>query len=331
MKSILPIDETWTVSLFKRTNQNADEILRLNELPNPDCPNASIEYQMQASANSKMKVLMDNGYSPTYNEASHVSNTKANMQDDIRANTIAEFDKDEFMIYETLGVFPGNLVVPAQLVDDIVPVPSHIQARVFKESTMPAVQSALRSGRTQPDIPFSDINTGVSADDWYWKPTGDVTFQIAGQAAMEIPCFPESVSDSNSATWSEEMTTYQHYEPKNTYNKSGPRTVSCTFKIHRAMWDGNQDSGKSETLVAYIQSALYPDYDTQAAEPPRCTLIIGKSIRIVGILQNCNVNYSGPIGPDDKYDCVNIDITIKEESDNVLSTSAVRDGLAGWR
>ena len=45
MKSILPIDETWTVTSFKRTNQNADEILRLNNLPNPARPNASIEYQ----------------------------------------------------------------------------------------------------------------------------------------------------------------------------------------------------------------------------------------------------------------------------------------------
>ena len=331
MKSILPIDETWTITSFKRTNQNADEILRLNNLPNPSCPNASIEYQAQEAAQAQMEALARDGYVPVYAESNQVNATKANMQDDIRAYTIAAMDREQFLQYQTLGNMPGNLIIPSQLVDEVNPIPSHIQARIFKESTMPPIQTALRAGLPQPDIPFSDINSGVSSDDWYWKPTGDVTFQIAGQAPMEIPCFPESVSDSNSATWSEEMTTYQHYEPKNTYNKSGPRTVSCTFKIHRAMWDGNQDSGKSEALVAYMQSALYPDYDTQAAEPPRCTLIVGKSIRIVGILQSCNVNYSGPIGPDDKYDCVNIDISIKEESDNVLSTSAVRDGLAGWR
>lgn len=331
MKSILPIDETWTITSFRRTNQNADEILRLNGLPNPDCPNDSVEAQMQAATRAKMNSLLEAGYTPVYNENIQVSAIKANMQDDIRAYTIADYDKEQFLAYEVLGIMPGNLIIPAQLVDEVTPVPSHIQSRVLREQRLSVIQDTLRTGKPQPDIPFSDINTGGSSDNWYWKPTGDVTFQIAGQAPMEIPCFPENVSDSNSATWSEEMTTYQHYEPKNTFNKSGPRTVSCTFKIHRAMWDGNQDSGKSEELVAYIQSALYPDYDTQAAEPPRCTLIVGKSIRIVGILQSCNVNYSGPIGPDNKYDCVNIDISIKEESDNVLSTSAVRSGLAGWR
>lgn len=331
MKSILPIDETWTITSFRRTNQNADEILHLNGLPNPDCPNDSVEAQMQAATRAKMNSLLEAGYTPVYNENVQVSAVKANMQDDIRAYTIADYDKVQFLAYEVLGIMPGNLIIPAQLVDEVTPVPSHIQSRVLREQDLSVIQDTLRTGRPQPDIPFSDVNTGESSDDWYWKPTGDVTFQIAGQGAMEIPCFPEAVSDSNSATWSEEMTTYQHYEPKNTYNKSGPRTVSCTFKIHRAMWNGNQDSGKSEELVAYIQSALYPDYDTQAAEPPRCTLIVGKSIRIVGILQSCNVNYSGPIGPDNKYDCVNIDISIKEESDNVLSTSAVRSGLAGWR
>lgn len=331
MKSILPIDENWTIISFRRTNQNADEILRLNDLPNPTCPNDSIESQMDASMKARMASLTEAGYSPSYDENVQVNAIKASMQDDIRAYTIAEYNQEQFLAFEVLGIMPGNLIIPAQLVNEITPVPSHIQSRIFKEHTLIPIQEALRSGRPQPDIPFTDINTGVSSDDWYWKPTGDVTFQIAGQPAMEIPCFPEAVSDSNSATWSEEMTTYQHYEPKNTYNKSGPRTVSCTFKIHRAMWDGNQDSGKSEELVAYVQSALYPDYDTQAAEPPRCTLIVGKSIRIVGILQSCNVNYSGPIGPDNKYDCVNMDISIKEESDNVLSTSAVRSGLAGWR
>lgn len=193
------------------------------------------------------------------------------------------------------------------------------------------VREDLRADTPPLDFPRIDSDFGETQDNWYWKPTGDVTIQVEGESPVEIPCFPESVSDNISATWSQEMTTYQHYEPQNTYNKSGPRVVSCTFKIHRAMWDGNQDSGKSEELVSYMQSALYPDYDTQASEPPRVTLIIGKSIRVVGILTSMETSYSGPIGPDNKYDCVDISISITEESDNVLSTDAVRSGLAGWR
>ena len=127
------------------------------------------------------------------------------------------------------------------------------------------------------------------------------------------------------------MTTVQHYEDQNTFKQSGPRTMDLLFKLHRAMWNGNQDSGDCETLVAYIESACYPNYDTQAAEPPRVLFTAGKSIRIYGIVTSFNAKYCGPIGPDVKYDRVEISLSIKEESQNVLSTQAVRSGLAGWR
>ena len=174
MKSIIPIDETWTITSFRRTNQNAEEILRLNNLPNPACPNASIEYQAQAASKAQMDALAKDGYVPVYKESNQVNATKANMQDDIRAFAISQFNREQFLQYETLGNMPGNLIVPTQLVDEVIPIPPHIQARIFQESTLPQIQTALRASIKQPDIPFSDINSSVSADDWYWKPTGDV-------------------------------------------------------------------------------------------------------------------------------------------------------------
>jgi hypothetical protein len=97
------------------------------------------------------------------------------------------------------------------------------------------------------------------------------------------------------------------------------------------MWTGNQDDGNAEAMVAYIESANYPDYEMQSADPPRVLLLIGGSIRIKGILTSFSKKYQGPIGPDNKYDELVISITITEESDHVLGTSAVRGGLAGWR
>lgn len=328
MKSIIPVDDTLTVATFRRQNPQAQAILRANNLPNPICPYSTIANQLYNNDYQAMKQL---GFDPNYTEAFHVKGVQAQLDDRDKANVVAEFTPAEFKRYSVLGSVPGCLVVPAEFVDEVTPVTGHTQQAVLKDLLLREVREDLRADQPELQFPRIDAEFGDTQDNWYWKPTGDVTFQVEGESPIEIPCFPENVNDSTSATWSQEMTTYQHYEPQNTYNKSGPRVVSCAFKIHRAMWDGNQDSGKSEELVAYMQSACYPNYDTQASEPPRVTLIIGKSVRIVGILTSMETVYSGPIGPDNKYDCVDISISITEESDNVLSTEAVRSGLAGWR
>lgn len=328
MKSIIPVDDNLTIDMFRRQNPNADEILRLNNLPNKTCPRSTIRNQLY---NNDYQAMAGVTKEPEYSEQSQVTAVKSQLTDRDKANAIAEFTPGQFLRYMLFGTLPGYLIVPVQLVSEIVPVSGHTQHSVLKDIRLQDVRRDLRADTPTLDFPEVDSQFGEVQDNWYWKPTGDVTIQVEGEQPLEIPCFPESVSDNTSATWSQEMTTYQHYEPQNTYHKSGPRVVSCTFKIHRAMWDGNQDSGKSEELVAYMQSACYPDYETQASDPPRVTLIIGKSIRITGILTTMDTTYSGPIGPDNKYDCVDINISITEESDNVLSTQAVRSGLAGWR
>lgn len=328
MKSILPVEDTWTISSFRRQTPHANEILKLNNLPNPTCPYSTIANQLY---NNDYQAMSRLGVDPDYSEQMHVKGVQAQLTDKEKAVVVAEFTPAEYKRYSTLGSIPGCLIVPEEYVDEITPVSGRTQQAVLRDLLLREVREDLRADTPPLDFPRIDSDFGETQDNWYWKPTGDVTIQVEGESPVEIPCFPESVSDNISATWSQEMTTYQHYEPQNTYNKSGPRVVSCTFKIHRAMWDGNQDSGKSEELVSYMQSALYPDYDTQASEPPRVTLIIGKSIRVVGILTSMETSYSGPIGPDNKYDCVDISISITEESDNVLSTDAVRSGLAGWR
>lgn len=328
MKSIIRVEDTLTVAVFRRQTVYADNILRANNLPNPTCPYSTIANQLY---NNDFQAMSRLGYEPEYSEIAHVKSVQAQLMDKDRANVIAVYTPAEYVRYTTLGTMPGCLVVPAEYVNEITPVSGHIQQAVLKDWSLSSVRENLRADLPNLAFPLIESEFGDSQDNWYWKPRGDVMFRVEGQLPLEIPCFPESVSDSTSATWSQEMTTYQHYEPQNTYNKSGPRVVNCTFKIHRAMWDGNQDSGKSEELVSYMQSACYPNYDTQASEPPRVTLTIGKSVRVTGILTSMETTYSGPIGPDNRYDCVDITISITEESDNVLSTEAVRSGLAGWR
>lgn len=331
MNSILEVDDTWTIDTFRRQYPNADEILRLNNLPNPKCPHDTIRNQLYNADFDKIQALEKLGTDLRYHEYYQVGAVKANLTDQVKAEAISNMTPSEFIKYQNLGTIPGYMIIPSDMVDSVEPIPNYLQYQILQKNSIADIQEVIRKNNPDIDIPYTD-NAGLgSEDNWYWKPTGEVTIQIEGEEVMEIPCYPEEVSDNVTATWSQEMTTYQHYEPQNTYKQSGPRILTCLFKIHRAMWTGNQDSGDSEALVAYIQSACYPDYDTQAAEPPRVTLIIGKSVRIVGILTSMDTKYYGPIGVDGKYDCVDVSISITEESDNVLSTKAVRSGLAGWR
>jgi len=344
LNSILPIDETWTIKSFTESFQGAKDILAANGLPNPDCPNETIEIQQLKSLQKQLDELGIDEDSEAYKKltdtVTQITAIKSKLSDSLEANAIADLTGDAFALNQLFGVIPGVLTVPQHLVTDITPVDYSLQQAILEitpdESDPDSPTESLRIIRailrtTQIYVPIATDTGSSSEGNWYWKPRGEVMFQVEGQQPMEIPCWPESVQDNTSATWSQEMTTYQHYEPQNTYKQSGPRTVSCTFVIHRAMWTGNQDDGNSERLVAYMQSACYPDYDKQSAEPPRVTLTIGNSIRIVGILTSLNTKFSGPIGPDTKYDCVDISVQITEESENVLSTSAVRNGLASWR
>lgn len=335
MKSTIPIDETWTVTSFRNTENHADEILSKNGLPYSSVhDNNNVYDNLYLQQEAKIQDTVDSilqGASPTVTEDDQVQSIRQNLNDYDKAYAIAMLDSTEFLSYQLTQMLPGFLQTPETLVDEKTSVDEATRREIMRSGIQLSEVRALLAPHRELDIVPPSAAKNVPEEDWFWKPTGDVMFAVEGQDPIEIPCWPESIRDSTSATWSQEMTTYQHYEPKNTYKGSGPRVVSCTFKIHRAMWTGNQDSGDSEKLVAYLQSACYPDYDTQAAEPPRSLLTVGTSVRIKGILTSMETTYQGPIGPDNRYDEVIISISITEESDNVLSTAAVRGGLAGWR
>lgn len=325
MKSVIPIDETWTPALLRRQLTYANEILSNNHLPflqNPFAP-IYIQQEQYLQQTASWTDLI-------YREIDQVNAVCQNLNDVDKAYAIAMLGITAWKRYQLTQQITGYLQVPDLLVTERTAVNLALQTFIRGCGDLLLIREKLA---IQAEVDVMPSSEGLSAadTDWFWKPTGDVMFGVEGQTPIEIPAWPESVKDSTSATWSQEMTTYQFYEPKQTYKGSGPRTVSCTFKLHRAMWDGNQDSGNAEALVAYMESACYPDYDTQAAEPPRSLLTIGKSIRIRGIMTSFDKTYQGPIGPDNKYDEIIISISIVEESDNVLSTSAVRGGLAGWR
>lgn len=345
MKSLLPIDETWTIKTFTKAVAVAAPILAHNKLPDTG-DNAKpfgtiLEQQKNIIKNIGKGVKTVKGTA-----VQQINDVKSNLADDVKSTAIAILTPDEYTDYKNTGFLSGFLNVPSMLIDTITPLAKGLQTKILGIETptpedpdqeekakeaLNKIQTVIKNEIPIVEIPARPTSTKNSNDNWYWKPRGEVMIQIEGAEPMEIPAWPDDISDHIAVSWSQEMTTYQHYEDQNTFKQSGPRTMTLLFKLHRAMWNGNQDSGDCETLIAYIESACYPDYDTQAAEPPRVLFTAGKSIRIYGIITNMNVKYYGPVGPDVKYDCVDISIDIKEESQNVLSTQVVRAGLAGWR
>lgn len=331
MKSVLKVEETDTIEILKRRESKAVEILRANDLPYAGYEFDTIESQLTVQKREVLEMMrISTSSSLVYDQSAHMDSIKQNLNDYDKALLISKMSETDFLYYQISGRSSIDLLVPETLVDERESVTQKMAIRVRKATTVIEMREILESNG---EIVIPDIDGGKTSDnyDWFWKPNGDVMFAVEGENPIEIPCWPESIKDSTGASWSQEMTTYQHYEPKNTFKQSGPRVVSCTFKIHRAMWTGSQDSGHCEELVAYMESACYPDYRTQASEPPRCLLTVGGSVRIKGIMTSFDKTYQGPIGFDTKYDEVIINISITEESDNVLSTEAVRAGLAGWR
>lgn len=333
MKSLLPIDETWTISTFRRVIGSASAILQHNNLPDTSKnanPFGTILEQQKNVIRNIVDAVGDVA-GKIGDSGQHLNDIKASLADDIKTIAIAGMSEKDYKAFKITGYLAGFLSIPNKLIDTITPIAKGVQTQILNTDSLPVAQGILRNQIPVVEIPARTSIGRQSEDNWYWKPRGEVMIQIEGAEPMEIPAWPDKITDNVAVSWSQEMTTYQHYEDQNTFKQSGPRTMDLTFKLHRAMWNGNQDSGDCEVLVAYIESACYPDYDTQAAEPPRVLFTAGKSIRIYGIITGMRTEYGGPIGPDTKYDEVTINISIKEESQNVLSTQAVRSGLAGWR
>lgn len=328
MNSLIEIEDKWYPEDFVRLYENGREILDYNNLPNPTNPFATLYVQQRKALDPAIHI--------TYNERDQIAAVYKNLNDAYKARVIANLSNEDWLVYQVTGTINGFIQVPPEKVDNLKPVSEDERIEIGKlyeheaPDTLDKIQDILNSNREAViPAPGGSSGGGGAVTGWFWAPRGEVYIAV-GDKVLEIPTWPEGVKDSIGVSWSQEMTTNNHYEPVNTFKNSGPRVVSCTFKLHRAMWTGDE-SDDCEQLVSLMESACYPDYDTQASEPPECCLIVGNSVQIVGIMTSFEKTYQGPISEANKYDEVIVSISITEVSQNVLSTQAVRKGLAGVR
>lgn len=325
MKSVIAIEEGWYEDDFCNLYENGREILDYNELPNPQRPFDTLYNQQHKTSTESLE----------YDPSAQLAAVYQNLNDSKKATVLANLDEEDWLAYQVTGTINGYLQVPPERVDDRSSVEASQRAVIGNmynlgdSDALDKVREILNLPEDYEPAPSGGGGGGGAVTGWFWSPRGEVLFAV-GENVLEIPTWPENVKDSVSVSWSQEMTTNNHYEPVNTFKNSGPRVVSCTFKLHRAMWTGDE-SDDCEQLVALMESACYPDYETQAAEPPECCLIVGNSVQIVGIMTSFEKTYQGPISEALKYDEVIVSLSITEVSRNVLSTEAVREGLAGVR
>lgn len=147
-----------------------------------------------------------------------------------------------------------------------------------------------------------------------------------------IPTYPESISDTSSATFSS-TNSIARSAPIYSYSYSGPRTVQVNLKLHRDMmqqlnyYQSNirveeLDLGESNSLNDYIdflvkqlQAIALPRYSAtdKMVDPPMIALRFGNEIYIKGVVQGgVTVNYSGPILNNNKYAVVDVSFQVHE-------------------
>lgn len=170
-----------------------------------------------------------------------------------------------------------------------------------------------------------------------------------------LPDYPESLSDSLKATFSEENA-LARTAPVFSYNNSGPRTVSTvSLTLHRDMMEGlnfNVSNLKDnvvdftgedyiDVLLKYLQAAALPRYNeyssgSKTVIPPMVAIRFGNDIFIKGVVTgNVAINYRKPILWNDKYAVADISFSVSEvdpyDADTVVEEGSFRGVVRAFK
>lgn len=155
-----------------------------------------------------------------------------------------------------------------------------------------------------------------------------------------FPCFPESVSDTSTANFSE-MNPIGRSEPFQIYQNSGPREVSVSFTMHKEM----VHTTPIEALVNAVKATTYPLGSRNASSTfnystangidivPKVHLVIGRSIDITGVIKgSVGIKWYGTINKFDRYNMVDLDFTVTECTGDPKTAGRVAnwDGDYSW-
>ena len=118
-------------------------------------------------------------------------------------------------------------------------------------------------------------------------------------------------------------------EPFQVYHNSGPRSIDFSFRMHREM---TNNIAEIEEIVRYIESAVYPNYSASdnGVAAVKVSVRIGNVIYITGVMTSQSTTWDGPIGPDHKYNIVNVSFGITESTGNPKTSQTISQ-IGGFR
>jgi hypothetical protein len=155
--------------------------------------------------------------------------------------------------------------------------------------------------------------------------TGGSVILVIGGYTLYMPCYPKSLSDTASASYSQDSL-FTSTEPYVVYSHGGPREVSVSFQLHREM-RGYDNDAYIDTIVNTIQAACYPSNGNTIAV--QSTLAVGNQFYIRGVINGgVTITPSGPI-IDGKYNIYDISFSILEITGNNMTFGTKRS--AGTR
>lgn len=252
---------------------------------------------------------------------------------------VSLLDNTGWRLFSTLGTLPSMLKIPETItlpmtVDMLGREGHGISTIIYKK-----VMDCLRESRVIDPSIFNEYsltkqtriinNRSVSVADpfqWFKIPWGEVTlYSSLGNDSKDFPVYPEEISDSYAANYTQMPDMLYQYEPWQVYQSSGPRTNTYTFKFHRDMWSGDHKDGRANELIRFCEANCYPEYNGSAVNTATVTLYIAGKPLITGVLTSVVPRWSGPLGHDGFYLYCELEITITEVSETKLDYSTVRN------
>lgn len=233
--------------------------------------------------------------------------------------------RDSILIPESIemvrydGIIGNREPVPASVYNSVMKSLhdyGDINDQVFNDfSTIKATQINGRVAKKSSSMLFQSFSI----------PWGEITFYSSlSDSSVDIPAYPETISDPKSATYNTMPDVLYQYEPWYTYSNSGPRQMSFEFHLHRQMWTGDETDGKANQMIRFIEASLYPKYAGSAVYSDTVTLYVKGKPLIHGILSNTEVRWSGPIGRDGFYLEFTLTLSISEVSTRPLNYGVVK-------
>lgn len=309
------------------------------------------------------QVLADNGLERIpnigrqfYQKVKEIQTTSANVPAQRKLTILNKFvensdiyekaalsDEDEWKVLSAISTFPGYLLVTDQIQESIPnsyfvlgnneSVPASIYSKITEEwlDTQPLNADIFSEISTIADVGLieSTVTNNASNNNpmsWFNLPEGQITLysSLYGES-MNIPAYPEELSDGRVANYTQMPDLLYQYEPWQMYQSSGPRTVTYDFHLHRDMWTGDHTDGKANDLIRFCQAQLYAQYNGASVITSTTTLYVAGSPLISGILTNVQTNWRGPLGLDNWYLEFDLSLTFTEVAQSALSYDVVRN------